>query len=241
MSSINYPLQDDRFEKAIVYSVAAHIFVFLVFTIRALFFIPEPIAFEKAVRVDMVALPDKMKPNEIVEEQKATEKSQTKAMPKMIKEKQAINLSKVKDKSKDKETAAFKKLKALENIEKQIEQENRQKAAKQYKGNQLSSGSELKGIARIEHDNYVEIVEKHIRQFWSLPQWLAQKNLKAQVKVRFDESGNIIDKSIYKSSGNPTFDEVALTTVEKSSPVPVPPYRFVKILKNEGILLGFPE
>lgn len=243
MSSLQLPLYKDNFKQAIGYSVAAHILVFLAFTVRAVFFPGEPLAYERAVRVDLVALPDKMRPDEVVVETKPEPKATpVPANPvKPVIKNDAINL----EKTRSKEQEALKKIKAmnaLEEIEKQVELENKKKAAARIlKGNQLSSGTELSGLTKIEHDNYVANVERHIRQNWSLPEWLAQKKLKAQVRVRFDENGNIIDKAIYRSSGNPSFDEIALNTVQKSSPVPAPPTKFVKILSHEGILFGFPE
>ena len=38
-----------------------------------------------------------------------------------------------------------------------------------------------------------------------------------------------------------SFDEIVVDTVRKSSPVPAPPAKFVRILSVEGILFGFPE
>jgi colicin import membrane protein len=243
------------------YSLGVHALIFGVFAVKAAFFTGDPIVFESAIKVDLVGLPDKVTlPQHDIPESPApvatpapkveTKVEPEKPTPKLaIKEKKkelepdAINLKA----AKKKQSAALEKLKrlsALEAIEKEVSDDNKKKALekiKQYKGNVLSSGTELSGINQLQHDNYIAEVERQIRQNWALPEWLSHKDLKAQVRVRFDENGNIISRDIYKSSGNPSFDEVVIATVEKSSPVPPPPAKFVRILSVEGILLGFPE
>lgn len=235
----------DQFNRYVLVSIIVHIAVVLVFTTKAIFFPGEPIVFEAAIKVDLVALPDKIDPNETIKNlPTADEKVPDTKLPtkeKKAKDPEAINL----EKSKKKESAALAKLKqmsALEEIEKQISEDNKKKALdKLRKGNSLSSGSELKGLNRLQHDNYISSVERHIRQNWSLPEWLSRKNLSAQIRVRFDESGNVISRQIVKSSGNPSFDEVVINTVQMSSPVPAPPAKFTRIMSAEGILFGFPE
>lgn len=241
-------INNQDLKKYVLISIAAHILIVLIFTVKAVFFTGEPIAYESAIRVDLVALPDKLKPQDKVPtpspteiEKPASPKETVKPTPKE-KVSDAINLNPNKQKE-----AALKKLKqisAIEEIEKELQEENKRKALEKlqkFKGNVLSSGSELTGVAKLQHDNYIATVEKQIRQNWEIPEWLSNKNLKAQVRVRFDENGNVISKDIFKSSGNPTFDDLALDTVQKSSPVPPPPAKFVRILSVEGLLLGFPE
>ncbi|GIL18194.1 MAG: hypothetical protein BroJett040_19450 [Oligoflexia bacterium] len=240
--------QKDEFWRSVVYSLGVHITLFFILTVKTVFFPGEPISYQAAVRVDLVALPDKMSPEEKIsqapaEPVKETPKEVTppKPTPPPVKTDDTVNLGKTKDKQK----AALDKLKAmsaLEDINKQVEQERRSKTPpKVYKGNQLSSGTELTGLSKLQHETYIAQVERHIKQNWAVPQWLAQKNLKAQVRVRFDERGNLLSNDIYRSSGNPSFDEIALETVQKSAPVPPPPEKFVRILSSEGILFGFPE
>ena len=134
----------------------------------------------------------------------------------------------------------LKQMSAIERMEEQFRQEEANKA-RTYKGNAISKGSDLTGVSRLEHDSYVSNVEQHIRQYWSIPEWLASKNLKAQVRVRFDSNGNVIKKQLVRSSGNPSFDEAAMAAIDKASPAPAPPDRFARLLENEGILFGFPE
>lgn len=250
--------QDESLKKYVIGSVVFHACVVAFFSIKAVFFSGQPIDYQAAIKVDLIALPDRTDPNliedsiptkeekpaqtEKIEINKAEVKPAEKPTVKkvVVKEPEAINL----DKTKTKQQAALAKLKAmsaLEELEKQVAAENTKKVIKQIKGNQLSSGTELTGLNKLQHDNYIADVERHIRKNWQLPEWLANKNLKAQVRVLFDSTGQITAREIFKSSGNPSFDEVVLMTIQNSSPVPPPPEKFVQIMSVEGILFGFPE
>lgn len=255
MSTLSLPRQNDEFTKAIWASLLIHIALILFFSIKTYFFDSEPMIYENAVRVDLVALPDKLTPEQLQHPEAAPElkKPETKVEPQKETQKQvlvpkkdkpkedAINLNK----TKSKQTDALKKLKemqALEKIKRELETQDRiKKSAKLFKGNQISTGSELSGVSKIQHENYIANVKRHVYQNWALPEWLAKKELSAQVLVRFDERGNIIFHQLYKSSGNASYDEATLEAVQKSSPAPAPPEKLVKIMKNEGILIGFPE
>ena len=269
MSSV-YPIpKNDRLNRYVGFSIGVHVFILLIFTVKA-FFAGDAIEYQSAVRVDLIGLPDKITPEDIKpapiakEAQKEeapapapapAEKTEEKAkaelptkQPKI--DSDAITLDKNKTKQKD-AMAKLKQMSAFEKIQQQELAEERKKQelaaaaaaakAKQIKGNQISSGSQLSGISRLQADNYIGDVERQIRQNWVLPQYLAKKNLKAQVRVRFDEKGQIISAQIVKSSGNPTFDEIVIDTVQKSSPVPPPPEKFVRLFNLEGVLFGFPE
>jgi colicin import membrane protein len=80
-----------------------------------------------------------------------------------------------------------------------------------------------------------------VKEKWALPEWLAKRELKAQARVRLDENGEVVFREIVRSSGNPTYDEFVLKTIDQAVPFPKPPEKFVAIIKVQGILLGFPE
>ncbi len=242
------PLQDktgEIFRKAIWVSVSIHALFFLSVTVKNIFFTGEPLVYENAIRVDLVALPDKLPPAEqaapptpVTKPPPVAVKTPPKELPKVN---DSINLEKSRAKEKD----AMKKLREMEvmdKIRKQLEAEQRIKAAaKVFKGNQLSSGTELHGLSKIDHDNYIAEVKRKIYDSWDLPEWLAQKNLKAQVLARFDQHGNLIFKQLIKSSGNPSYDENIMEALRKASPVAAPPEKLAKIIGQEGILVGFPD
>jgi colicin import membrane protein len=253
--TFNIIFPSDNFKKYIVTSIILHFLVLMFFTIKTVFFSGEPIEYQAAIQVDLIALPDKLNPQElpaeIVNDKSEPEKPETTLLPEkkiiesakeIAKDKDTINLEK--KKKQDLAMQKMKQMTAMEEIKKQVDQDNKNKAIeklKQIKGNVLSSGSEVTGVTKLQHDNYISLVERHIRKNWSLPQWLSNKSLAAQVRIKFDENGLVTFKEIYKSSGNPSFDEIVIATVEMSSPVPIPPAKFVRILNVEGILLGFPE
>ena len=241
--------------KAFVVSLALHLLLVLGFTLQAFVFSNrQPLIFESAVRVDLVALPDKLKPGpQIMPDKVAPDTPPVPVPPPKTEEVKvkdtpppSVVLKSNQDKlNKIRQQQALKKLKqmdAIERLKAKMESEQRlQQAAKIYKGNQISKGSDLKGLTAIEHDNYVSQVKKKIYSNWALPQWLAQKQLKAQVLLQIDEQGNIVGKKVFKSSGNPAYDDAVLDSVAKSSPLPSPPGALVKLLSSEGILVGFPD
>lgn len=189
----------------------------------------------------------------------AVEPETTTKLPekKLPQESEAIKLTKEKnkpepsDKIKKKQQEALDKIKrmsALDKIKSEVETEQRKdtlskisKSAHQYKGNVLNAGTELTGLNKIQHENYVSLLDKKIKENWTLPQWLANKSYQAQALIKIDENGVVIYNQIYKSSGNSSYDDIVIETINKSSPFPKPPEKFVDIVGIKGILIGFPE
>lgn len=276
MAAEEKDFESNQFKRYVKISAIVHVAILLGLTIQATFFTDPPIQFEKAIRVDMVGLPEKIKelppappakespappaptPPEPVAETPPPKKeppappkktAQAEAakpkLPTRTKEKDpdAVNL----DKTKSKQKQALEKLKqmeALEKIQQELESENKKKAAQaasqvKYKGNVLSAGSELTGVNKLQAETYISDVHRHILQNWSLPEYLKNKRFRTDVVVRFDQSGNVLSKEIVKASGNPLFDEMVLSAIQKSSPVPVPPDKFSKIASIEGFLFRF--
>lgn len=250
------PFHPESLKSPLRISFLVHIVLLIFFTVDAVFFTDAPIAFDKAIRVDIVGLPDKI-PSQAPPAPET--KSPTPEVPKpdtavkppdqkqllnpKVKDPEAINL----EKTKSKEKAAMQKLKQMEAFEKikdEMSNESKKKAAAAmatYKGNELSAGTELTGINKLQADNYLADVNRHMREYWSLPEYLKHRNFEASVLVRFDQTGNILSKSIAQSSGNPAFDELVLAAIEKSSPVPPPPAKFVRISTVQGFLFRFSE
>lgn len=251
---------------AIGVSIGFHVALVLFFAVKAAFFTPEPIDFTAAVKVDLVGLPDKMPPKiEAVKAPPAEKKPEPVAKPekkevpppptpKVIlpkKEPDTINLDKVKSK----ERSALEKLKtmeALEKIKKEVAQEKRPAPVTpdpaatattpaKIKGNVLSPGTALTGLSKLQHDTYLSDLDSHIKANWALPEWLANRDLKAQARVYIDSHGAILSRKITKSSGNPAYDAEVLKTIDVSAPFPPPPEKFSSMVEVDGILIGFPE
>lgn len=255
---------EESLGKGLKVSLILHALLVSFFTLRAVFFSSEPIDYQAAVRVDIVGLPEKTqtlptpappakketppeppKPEKPpVAEQKPTPKPPE---PKVVakKEPDAVNLNKAKAKQKE----ALEKLKAmaaLDKIKDDVASENKQAAAKtaaasKVRGNVLSPGTALTGLSKLQHDSYIADLDVHIKKNWAIPEWLAKKDYKAQVLLKIDDRGNILSRQIVRSSGNPSYDEEVLQTVDKSAPFPNPPEKFVSLVKFDGILIGFPE
>lgn len=270
-----------KLNKAIGISVALHVVLFSAFVLRAVFFPAEPMQIERAVRVDIVSLPDKSvqklpieaPPTEIpapkaepvakkpVEAPKAVELPKPEAakpiaktepvkpVPKaVIPDQPTLNLNK----SKRDQAAALKRMEALARLEKMVKSQNAGKADKRaqaasapqsapIKGNEISKGKSLTGVARLDHQNYLSDLDSHVKSHWNLPQWLANANFKARVLVFVDAKGFVLKKQMTKSSGNPAYDERVMQAVENASPFPPPPSNLVNLFEVDGIELGFPE
>jgi colicin import membrane protein len=255
---------DDKFSRGVSISLALHAMFISFFVLKAAFFDSPAIDFSQAIRVDVVGLPSKLdikaallkKPEsknspataKNISEPKHQENT-AKAELKVSKNNDGIKL----EKSKNQQQNAFEKLKsmaALEKIQEDVDKEKIKQlqgngkasaANPKIRGNVLSPGSSLTGLAKLQHETYASELDRHIKERWALPEWLANRDLKAQVKVFFDEHGNIIRRKIVKSSGNPNYDEEVLATIDRSAPFPSPPEKFVSIVETDGILIGFPE
>ncbi|PIS11053.1 MAG: energy transducer TonB [Bdellovibrio sp. CG10_big_fil_rev_8_21_14_0_10_47_8] len=246
--------QNQTLNRYVKISLLLHAAVLLIFTVDAVFFTDEPIQFEQSVRVDLVALPDKISKEmppaaaEKTPEKKAEEKSSPPPVEKKVKlpnkktDTEAVNL----DKTKNKQKLAMEKLKqmqALEEIQKELDKEAQKKAGAniKFKGNVISPGTALTGIQRLQADTYLEQVHSHMVANWFLPEYLRKRRLRTDVLVKFDQNGQILSKEVVRSSGNPTFDDFVLTAIQKSSPVPAPPAKFMRISEVEGFLFKFSD
>ncbi len=275
MSALGLPTTDPNYKKAFQISVILHAVIFGSFFLKNIFLDSEKIDFQSAVRVDLVGLPDKLKPEDLAPppgEKTESPIPETKPEPvvekkePVIEEKKDAVLEKpvMPDKKKADETLNLKKAKAqqqaaldrlksmsaIDKIKKELESEKKKKTTGvengtgknvQVKGNVLSAGSALTGLNQLQHDNYVSDLDRHIKNNWELPQWLANKDYKTQILLKIDADGKIVSRQVVKSSGNPNYDEVAIETIDRSAPFPPPPEKFVRIVEVRGILIGFPE
>ncbi len=259
--------EDLKIKKGLMVSLGVHIAILIFFTVKTLFFAPDSIDFQAAVRVDLVGLPDKVQtlpteeptqdsakpdpnttpePNKSVEKPAEKKSEPAKPLP-TKKEPEAVNINK----QKSKEKAALDKLKAMaamDKIKDELAKEKKESAsgkaktgAAKIKGNVISPGTSLTGLSKLQHDTYIGDLDTHIKKNWSLPEWLAKKDYKAQVRVKIDDRGNIISRQIVKSSGNSSYDSEVLSTVDRSAPFPAPPEKFSALVEVDGILIGFPE
>lgn len=236
----------ENFSQNLGLSLLAHALIVAAFSIKFVFFPTEPLIFESAVRVDMVGLPEKtqhLPPPMEPDSTKPVEKQAEKTPPPKPEEK-AINLNKTKDNQKK----ALDKIKAESAIEKlKREMAEKEKASQKpttpqpVRGNILSPGTSLTGLNKIQSEQYLGTIDQHIKQHWSIPEFMLNRDYKARIKIQIDENGYVISKTIVRSSGNIEYDNFAIETIQKSSPLPPPPEKFRDIVRYDGVVVGFPE
>lgn len=234
-------------KKMIFMSLAFHAAVVLVFTVKMTFFPSDIPKYERAVRVDLVGLPDKRNPDKPVvapkpeappapkEPEKTVEKTETKkSEPKTNTLSQSAALNKLKSLS------AIEKLKAMSDKNKDAKAETKPQT-ETLKGNVISVGTALKGLSKLEFDQYIGSLDAHVKNNWSLPEWMLSQEFKAEVLIKIDRSGQIIERRFTKKSGNSEFDERVMAALEKSNPFPAPPDKFIDLVGIQGITFAFPE
>jgi colicin import membrane protein len=269
------PEDNDELPRGLVVSFVVHAVIISFFTLKAVFLTPESIDYSAAIRVDIVGLPDKVKPEDVAPPAATKEEAKTalpdkpektppppKPVEKPVEKpaEKAVKMPAKKDldtvnleKTKHDQKNALEKLKAMAAVEKLKEDAANEKKKKEaaagtaaaggpkLKGNVISPGTAITGLAKLQHDSYVVDLDHHIKRNWALPEWLAKRDLKAQVRVTIDSNGNVLSRRISKTSGNSSYDEEVLATIDRSAPFPKPPDKFTSVLAVDGILIGFPE
>ncbi len=242
-----------NFKKGVYFSFIAHVAVILFMIVKVTLFPAQEINFAEAIRVDMVGLPEKYDSNTLPEKLEDPKKPEEKKLPEKITEKSKVDEKKEKvpdtikiDKTKNKQKEALDKLKKMSAIEKikqdvQNEEKRKQENEKLIKGQVISKGTALTGLAKIQSNEYLSRLDQRIKTNWQLPQWLIGKPLKTKILLKIKPNGEIADRQIYQSSGNPTYDEYSLLAVDKSAPFPPVPEKFTEVFKEDGVIIGFPE
>lgn len=241
--------------KFFLLSISLHLGLILVMTVKVFVFPDIRPEHTRSVRVDFVALPDK-DPTEAPQgspqpaappppaKKAPTPKPEAVVVDKTQGPKKTKTAEPEAPSTKDQQASALKRLQALSKIKKMKESQQKSEAGPEgakYAGNQISEGTSLTGVDKLQHDQYLEKLDQHIKSRWQLPEWLAQKSFTAALLVKFDENGQLLDKRIIKSSGNRAFDDEAMRAVEASAPLPAPPENLISYFKVRGIELRFPE
>lgn len=147
--------------------------------------------------------------------------------------------------------AALKRLEALQRIEKMAQ--TQQPAAdtddeapsesevirQPIQGNAVVSGTDLRGVARLDHQAYLGQVEQKAKRHWNLPHWLAGVSLRARLRLYIDSQGYVVKKEVIQTSGNSAFDDTVILAVESASPFNPPPDHLANILAVEGVEIDF--
>jgi colicin import membrane protein len=251
--------KDDSFSRFIILSVGFHLAIVFILSVRVMLFPAEAPISQRSVRVDVVALPEKMEPakpqpapkpqTKVAEKKvdppkpKEVPKAKPKPTPKpkakkVFSEKKAPETPK--KNVKEEQDSALARLKAMQKL-KESQQAKEKERAIEYKGNELSKGNSLTGLEKLHHESYLDDLDSHIRNHWNLPEWLADGNFKASVILKIDKRGGIIDKKFIVRSGNELFDQQVISTIEKANPLPEPPTHLVNFYSSRGVEIRFPE
>jgi colicin import membrane protein len=244
--------EPDLFLKMVWFSIAAHIALILFFGLKAALFPNESLSLDAAIKVDLVGLPDKVQalpeksapaPAPAVPvppplPAKVEPKVELKTKPVVLKPTKALD----KIKKLEREEREKKVLDSLkeEVAQEEAKEERQAKLSKLLKGNAVSPGSALHGIAKDQFNEYLGALQNHVHEHWNLPEWLQNDTLKASVKVYIDYRGVVTKRVLVTSSGDSHFDDLALKAVDEAGQFPQPPPKFVDMVKVDGITLKFP-
>ncbi len=221
-------------------SVGIHLCAFLLLMVKPVVLPSKPVSHPPAIRVDMVALPDKEPPTEtkapepkpIVKAKKPKKKPQTK---KKVKVKKTEKSSKPKANEFGK--SAIEKIKQIQELKSKLD-DDLVETQTVYKGNRISPGSSLQGLEKIDYDRYIDELRNHAKQYWSIPGWLIDSELTTQVRVFLDEDGFVIRQIMIESSGDSNFDQSVEVSISKASPFPRPVEKFIDLVRVKGIIFS---
>ncbi len=246
----------DPFSRNIAVSLGLHGALVLIVFFQATLIPRHPLDLRNAIRVDVVDLPRKLEalPEPASEPPAPTPAPPVAEAPPPDPTPKPSVETKTKPQErpdlKNAQSAALNKLKrlsALERMKQQVQEKKTAEAARAAKpdnvvrGNQVSAGNSLSGLERIDFDRYLDELKVKVNSNLSVPQWLAESDLRAQVVVQIDDRGFVIKRTIKKSSNNEVFDAKVLEAIDASSPMPPPPARLRGVLATSGITFNFPN
>ncbi|MEQ1666413.1 MAG: TonB family protein [Bdellovibrionales bacterium] len=221
----------------LIVSLVLHLSLVVVISLKNIIGSNNVIEIPKSIRVDMIALPDKLPEDVSISEPATAKPKPVVVSPKIEKiSEKKINLKESQKKALEKLNA----MRALEKIEQEVQASNKTagKLAKPmtHKGNIISSGNSFSGISRLRVNDYLEELTTRVRENWVLPQWLSGATLKAAIVITIDERGYVVKKEIQTSSGNKVFDSSCLAAVVNASPFAAPPAE----VQDAQIMIRFP-
>jgi TonB family protein len=96
--------------------------------------------------------------------------------------------------------------------------------------------------AKQEGERYYGIIKSAVRRFYDVTNTIAESErirLSADVIIRLDAEGGLIDVRLAKPSDNAQFNEAVITAVKKAAPFGPPPPALKGPLKKDGVQLRF--
>lgn len=211
-------IQKKPLTKACIGSLLLHSLFFLSILIFKAKLPQQPLHSESTLRVDVVALPDRI-PIEIQKKIEKKEKLNTKV-------KEGILMKEIEsEKRSEKNRKALKKIQSLA----------------QFQGNKISLGNQISGEQKeVVSSQYLDLLREVLQKNWILPPWTQSTHLSAQVQLHIDAYGKIQKINFIQLSGDHHFDHAVKKTLEISQPFPPPPSDMAHSALTRGILIGFP-
>ena len=96
--------------------------------------------------------------------------------------------------------------------------------------------------ATAEGERYFGLLSSQVRRHYNVADTLSESermHLKAQVAVRLNRAGEVLEARLSKESGNALFDSAVLAAVKKAAPFSPPPDHLRNMLQKSGIVLEF--
>lgn len=103
-------------------------------------------------------------------------------------------------------------------------------------------GDPLGDSAVQEGERYHALLQAVVKRNYDVSDTIPEaerRTLRAQVSIRIDERGGVLDVRLVKASGNELFDAAVLGAVKKASPFAPPPAHLVTELKRDGVSFVF--
>jgi TolA protein len=250
---------DEDLSLGLKWSFIGHGAILLLILVQTFVFPGKVSTYIPTLKVDLVGLPDILKkdlalPNqkqlnqEIQKvlkkaEQHTREVKPTKTVKELVqKDEMTLNHKATTEKTVEKKNKrALDRHKALSKIQEFSESETTPQKKVLIKGNKISPGASLSGEAREALEaSYLDLLRDRLQENWTLPPWVARQNHAAQVQIYLDAQGHLHHLKFIKASGSAQFDEAVKRAVDASQPFPLPPKDLARSLLVDGILVGFP-
>lgn len=236
-------------KKPFVLSFWVHCVILLMAWIAGFSWMSTPVPLVPSLQVDLVDLPSQMQPKlsssmkKLLQESKNQVDKKKSGLAVKTREQDSLKAASKSTNAGPGKSISAKKaepLSGLEALRKQVGRENLQTFVR---GNKLSSGTSLESEAKESDDEknlYFGVIKDRLVQHWHLPSWLLQSKFKAQVILYLKMDGYLDHFEFQTRSGHPQFDRAVEQALKSAEPFQAPPQNLRNLLKNTGILIGFP-
>ena len=109
-----------------------------------------------------------------------------------------------------------------EAAKKKREEEERRREEERAKREAEKARAEAAELRRKEFDRYADAIRAKVRSRANVPDTVTGKP-KIEVLIRILPGGEVLDVTVLKRSGNPTYDSAIERGIRSASPLPVPP------------------